>query len=149
MKGPIAMVCANALVTDRVWRTNLATLASSNDSFCIIDSKDPLAPQAPKKDQFGSSASGSSAKKSKSKSVPNPSLARSAYPPPPRVQQLEAENATLKTDLERAIMRATTAERMLRQRAGQEHALRESILSVRREVRVSRLDMAVVLRPRV
>jgi hypothetical protein len=93
-------------------------------------------------DKFGSSGGGSpsSSKKPKSKSiVPDPSLARSAYPPPPRVQQLEAENAALKADLERAIMRATTAERMLKQRAGQEHALRESILSVRREVRVSRL----------
>ncbi|CAE6524728.1 unnamed protein product [Rhizoctonia solani] len=109
--------------------------ASSNDSFCIIDSKDPLAPQTPKSAGFGSSAGSSptSSKKFKNPSVPNPSLARSAYPPPPRIQQLETENAVLKADLERAIMRANTAERTLRQRAGQELALRESILSVRRE----------------
>ncbi|KAH7340198.1 hypothetical protein B0J17DRAFT_650315 [Rhizoctonia solani] len=109
--------------------------ASSNDSFCIIDSKDPIAPQTTKSAIFGSSASSSptSSKKSKKSIIPNPSLARSAYPPPPRIQQLETENAALKTDLERAIMRANTAERTLRQRAGQELALRESILSVRRE----------------
>jgi hypothetical protein len=57
------------------------------------------------------------------------------YPPPPRVQQLEAENAALKAELERAAMRVSVAERTIRQRAGQELALRESILSVRREVR--------------
>ncbi|KAJ1310466.1 hypothetical protein OPQ81_007199 [Rhizoctonia solani] len=109
--------------------------ASSNDSFCIIDSKDPIAPQTPKTPNFGSSISISpgGSKKSKKSSIPDPSLARSAYPPPPRIQQLETENAALKVDLERAIMRANTAERTLRQRAGQELALRESILSVRRE----------------
>ncbi|CAE6459319.1 unnamed protein product [Rhizoctonia solani] len=109
--------------------------ASSNDSFCIIESKDPTVAQTLKSAIFGSSASSSpaSSKNSKKSIIPNPSLARSAYPPPPRIQQLETENAALKTDLERAIMRANTAERTLRQRAGQELALRESILSVRRE----------------
>ncbi|GAB1517155.1 hypothetical protein RhiTH_000199 [Rhizoctonia solani] len=110
--------------------------ASSNDSFCIIDGKDdPFAPQTPKSASFGSSAnsSPSASKRYKKTSVPDPSKARSAYPPPPRIQQLETENAALKSELERAVMRANTAERTLRQRAGQELALRESILSVRRE----------------
>ncbi|QRW26915.1 ERM domain-containing protein [Rhizoctonia solani] len=96
---------------------------------------DPFAPQTPKSASFGSSAnsSPSASKRYKKTSVPDPSKARSAYPPPPRIQQLETENAALKSELERAVMRANTAERTLRQRAGQELALRESILSVRRE----------------
>ncbi|CEL52474.1 hypothetical protein RSOLAG1IB_01015 [Rhizoctonia solani AG-1 IB] len=110
--------------------------ASSNDSFCIIDGKDdPFAPQISKSASFGSSAdsSPSGSRRSKKAVVPDPSKARSAYPPPPRIQQLETENAALKAELERTIARASTAERTLRQRAGQELALRESILSVRRE----------------
>ncbi|QRW15280.1 ERM domain-containing protein [Ceratobasidium sp. AG-Ba] len=106
--------------------------ASSNDSFCIIDSSNPATSQTPKK-ATSATSSPTGTRRSKSRPTPDPSLARSAYPPPPRIQQLEAENAALKADLERAVTRATTAERTLRQRAGQELALRESILSVRRE----------------
>ncbi|CUA72212.1 hypothetical protein RSOLAG22IIIB_00875 [Rhizoctonia solani] len=123
--------------------------ASSNDSFCIIDSKDPIAPQTPKSATFGSSAGSSptSSKKYKKSGTPNPSLARSAYPPPPRVQQLETENAVLRADLEQAIMRANKAELTLRQRAGQELALRESILSVRREAQRAMSATTAGLRP--
>ncbi|KAG9102977.1 hypothetical protein FRC06_000626 [Ceratobasidium sp. 370] len=110
--------------------------ASSNDSFCIIDSDNSTTPQTPKKATKQSTSAKSSptnTRKPKSKPAPDPSLARSVYPPPPRVQQLEAENAALRAELERATLRATITERTLRQRAGQELALRESILSVRRE----------------
>lgn len=107
-------------------------LASSNDSFCIIDSDSHDTKKAKHTSSAGSSPSGT-IKKLKSK-LPDPALARSVYPPPPRVQQLEVENAALKAELEKMVMKATLAERTLRQRAGQELALRESILSVRREV---------------
>ncbi|KAF8610702.1 hypothetical protein BDV93DRAFT_23771 [Ceratobasidium sp. AG-I] len=106
--------------------------ASSNDSFCIIDSDSHDSPKTPKHISSAGSPAGT-IKKLKSKSLPDPALARSVYPPPPRVQQLEVENAALKAELEKTVMRATLAERTLRQRAGQELALRESILSVRRE----------------
>ncbi|CAE6420026.1 unnamed protein product [Rhizoctonia solani] len=122
--------------------------ASSNDSFCIIDTSDP-APQTPKNATFGSSASNSptNSKKWKKPTIPNPALARSAYPPPPRIQQLETENAALKAELEQAIIRASAAERTLRQRAGQELALRESILSVRREAQRAMSATTAGLRP--
>ncbi|KAF8758854.1 hypothetical protein RHS01_03074 [Rhizoctonia solani] len=110
--------------------------ASSNDSFCIIDGKDdPFAPQTPKSASFGSSAnsSPSASKRYKKTSVPDPSKARSAYPPPPRIQQLETENAALKSNWKGRLCGQTRPNGRSGNVRGQELALRESILSVRRE----------------
>lgn len=132
MEVPIAMVRAHPFLLYPTLLTQFIS-ASSNDSFCIIDSDSHDAPKKAKHTSSAGSPSGTT-KKLKSKPLPDPALARSVYPPPPRVQQLEVENAALKAELEKTVMRVTLAERTLRQRAGQELALRESILSVRREV---------------
>jgi hypothetical protein len=56
--------------------------------------------------------------------------------PPPSEQKLQSENEILKQELEATKAKLSSTEKVLKSRMEQERALRDSILLVKREVRV-------------